>query len=68
MLATFKYYVVYTVFPIWPIVKLPNLFPKYLTECQNVKTVKSKFTSEKSNKNQYKRKAVLKENEKKYIN
>ena len=42
VLATVKNSVVNTVFPIWQIVKLPNLFPKYLIECQNVKIIKLK--------------------------
>ena len=42
VLAKVKNSVVNTVFPIWQIVKLPNLFPKYLIECQNVKIIKLK--------------------------
>ena len=41
------------VFPIWPIVELPNLFPKYVIEYQNVKIVNSKFKNEKSKKNKH---------------
>ena len=40
-------------------------FPKYLTEYPNVKIVKSKFKSEKSQKNKHKSNVVLKGNEKK---
>ena len=41
------------------------MFPKYLMEYQNVKIVKSKFKSEKCDKNKHKRNVVLKENKKK---
>ena len=41
------------------------MFPKYLTEYQIVKIVRSKFKSEKSNKSKYKNNVVLKENKKK---
>ena len=51
MLPTVKNSVVNTVFPIWPIVELPNLFPKYIIEYQNVKIVNSKFENEKIQKN-----------------
>ena len=43
------------------------MFPKYLMEYQNVKIVKSKFKSEKSNKNKHKSNVVLKETEKKTL-
>ena len=42
MLTTVKNYVVHMVFPIYPVLELPYLFPKYLIEYQNVKKVKSK--------------------------
>ena len=42
------------------------MFPKNL-EYENVKRVKTKFKSEKSNKNKHKNNVVLKENKKKYI-
>ena len=51
-------------------VNLPNnrtsqfMFPKCLIVYQNVKLVKSKFKSEKSNENKHKSNVVLKENEK----
>ena len=64
VLATVKNSMVNAVFPIWPMVQLPNLFPKYLTEYQNVKIGKSKFKSEKSKKNKYKSNVVLKGNKK----
>ena len=41
------------------------MFPKYLTEYQNVKIVKSKFKSEKSNKNKHQCNLVLNEKKKK---
>ena len=56
MLSTVKNTAVDTVFPIWPIVELPNLLPTRLIEYQNVKTEKTK-------KNKHKNNAVLKENE-----
>ena len=43
------------------------MFPKYLIEYQNIKKVKSKFKSEKSDKNKHKSNVVLKENEKKTL-
>ena len=54
--------VVNTVFPIWSMTELPNLFPKCLLEYQNAEMVKSKFKSEKSKKNKHKNNVVLKEN------
>ena len=48
------------VFPIWPIVELPNLFPKYVIEYQNVKIVNSKFKNEKSKKNKHTNKDLKK--------
>ena len=65
VLATVKNSAVNAVFPIWTIVELPNLSPKYLLEHQNVNIVKSKFKSEKSSKNKYKSTVVLKVKEKK---
>ena len=64
VLATIKNCVVNTVFPIWPIVELPNsCFPNTLyIEYQNVKTLKSKFKGEISIKNKHKCNLVLKEN------
>ena len=47
-------------FSIWLIVELPNLFPKYLMEYQNVKVMKSKFKNEKSNKNKHKKQCSFK--------
>ena len=41
------------------------MFPKYLIEHQNVKIVKSKYKSEKCDKDKYKSNVVLKENKKK---
>ena len=41
------------------------MFPKYLIEYQNVKIGKSKFKSEKSNKNKLQHNLVLKEKQKK---
>ena len=71
VLVTVKNSVVNTVFPIWPIVELPNLcFPNTLSikiEYQNVKIVKSEFKSEKSKKNKHKYNVLLKENKKKDI-
>ena len=43
------------------------MFPKYLIEYQNIKKVKSKFKSEKSNKIKHKCNVVLKENKKKTL-
>ena len=60
MLPTVKNSVVNTVFPIWPIVELPNLFPKYIIEYQNVKIVNSKFKNEKSKKNKHTNKDLKK--------
>ena len=60
MLPTVKNSVVNTVFPIWPIVELPNLFPKYVIEYQNVKIVNSKFKNEKSKKNKHTNKDLKK--------
>ena len=60
MLATVKNSVVNMVFPIWPIVELPNLFPKYVIEYQNVKIVNSKFKNEKSKKNKHTNKDLKK--------
>ena len=41
------------------------MFPKYLIEYQNVKIVKSKVKSKKSNKSKHERNIVLKESRKK---
>ena len=41
------------------------MFPKYLIEHQSVKGVKSKFKSEKNEKNKHKNNIALKGNEKK---
>ena len=41
VLTTVKNYVVSTVFSILPMAELPNLFPKYFVEYQNVKRVNS---------------------------
>ena len=60
VLATVKNSTINTVFPIWLIVELPNLFPKYLMEYQNVKVMKSKFKNEKSNKNKHKKQCSFK--------
>ena len=60
MLATVKNSVVNMVFPIWPIVELPNLFPKYVIEYQNVKIVNLKFKNEKSKKNKHTNKDLKK--------
>ena len=64
MLATVKNSAVNTVFPIWPMVELPNLFPKYLLEYQNTEIVKSKFKSYKIKKHKHKNNVVLKGNKK----
>ena len=53
------------VFPIWSMLELPKLFPKYLVEYQNGKIVKSKFKSEKNKKNKHKINVVLKGNKEK---
>ena len=60
ILATVKNSVVNTVFPIWPMAELPNLFPKYLIEYLNVKNCNIKI--EKSKKNKHKNNVVLKGN------
>ena len=44
------------------------MFPKCLIEYQNVKIVKSKFKSEKSNKNKHESNVVLKENKNRHEN
>ena len=59
VLATVNNSAVNVVFPILPMVELPNLFPKYLAEYQNVQIVKSKFKNEKSRKNKHKNNIVL---------
>ena len=41
------------------------MFSKYIMECQNAKIVKSKFESEKSNKNKHKSIVVLQATQKK---
>ena len=67
VLATVNNSAVNAVFPIWPMVELPNLFSKYLIEYQNVQIVKSKFKNEKSKKNKHKHNIVLKGKKKKEI-
>ena len=44
------------------------VFPKYLIDYQNVKIVKSEYTSEKSKKNKLKNKVVFKKWDKKALN
>ena len=65
LLATVKNSAASAFFPIWPILEPPNLFPKYLTEYQNVKIVKSEFKNEEIKRNKHKSNVVLKGNEKK---
>ena len=64
VLATVKISVVNIVFPVWPVIELPNLLPKYLIEHKNVKIMKPKFKSEKSRRNKHKSNVVLKGNKK----
>ena len=65
MLATVKNAAVKMVFPIWAIVEIPYLCFPNIIEHQSVKGVKSKFKSEKNEKNKHKNNIVLKGNEKK---
>ena len=65
MLATVKNAAVKMVFPIWAIVEIPYLCFPNIIEHQSVKEVKSKFKSEKNEKNKHKNNIVLKGNEKK---
>ena len=66
VLATVKNPAVNAVFPIRPMVKLPNLFFTNTHIVPNVKIVKSELKSEKSNKNKHKYNLVLKENKKRH--
>ena len=59
MLATVKNSAVNTVFPIYVSKTSQFMFPNYLMDYQNVKIVKTKFKSEKSNKVKHKIIVVL---------